>query len=141
LIVRFSERSEDEEMPNMDYFTAAENLELILSVNESLDAQFQYWLSISVAGIVATFAGGEYLKLKMRFVLVFLYLLASMLFMFKFIAMLVLAGNLATLNEASQNLQTAGLAPYIFWTRTILFVGGVIATVWFMLTARQRDDT
>jgi hypothetical protein len=125
----------------MDNFTPAELLELILIANESLDAQFQYWLTISIAGIVATFIGGEYLTRKMRLTLAFLYLIASALFMLKYNVMLGWTAELAEGSDIIQGILASPFAQYVGLTRTILFVGGFIATVWFILTARQKDDT
>lgn len=122
----------------MESLNSAELIELVLLANESLDAQFEYWLSVSIAGIVATFIGGEHLHRKMRVVLVILYLLSSMLFLMKYLSV---AGWILSLGElqfeVAEPVLNTPLSPYIFVTRSILFSGGVMATVWFILTARK----
>ena len=82
----------------MEAFSAAELIELTLIANELLDAQFEYWLSISFAAVVATFIGGDYLSRKMRYVLVVLYLLASTLLIFKYLSVLGWTTNISTLS-------------------------------------------
>ncbi len=49
----------------MDSLSHAETLELFFSAQELLDAQFQYWLSATIAAIVARFIAGDQLTRKM----------------------------------------------------------------------------
>jgi hypothetical protein len=125
----------------VEAFSAAELIELTLIANELLDAQFEYWLSISFAAVVATFIGGDYLSRKMRYVLVVLYLLASTLLIFKYLSVLGWTTNISTLSaEVTPGILETPLGLPTFFVRLTLFFGGLVTTVWFILIARREDD-
>jgi hypothetical protein len=62
----------------MEALTVAEAIELIRINEEAMATQFQTWLTITFASIVAVFAGRKLLNNLMRWLITLLYLLASL---------------------------------------------------------------
>ena len=60
--------------------TIAELLELILMSEESIDTQFQFWLTTTFATIIASFAARDLLNRSMRMLISALYLSATFVF-------------------------------------------------------------
>ena len=63
----------------MDQIPTSDLLNLLLTQRASIDLQFQFWLSITFAVIVAGFVAGRRLDLKLRLLAAALYVLASAL--------------------------------------------------------------
>lgn len=61
----------------MDQIPTSDLLNLLLTQRASIDLQFQFWLSITFAVIVAGFVAGRRLDLKLRLLAAALYVLAS----------------------------------------------------------------
>jgi hypothetical protein len=61
----------------MDQIPTSDLLNLLLTQRASIDLQFQFWLSITFAVIVAGFVAGRRLDLKLRFLAAVLYVLAT----------------------------------------------------------------
>lgn len=61
----------------MDEIATADLVNLVLSQRGSIDLQFQFWLTITFAVIVATFSAGDRLAFRLRLLAAVLYLLAS----------------------------------------------------------------
>jgi hypothetical protein len=61
----------------MDQISSADLLNLVLAQRSSIDLQFQFWLTITFALIVASFIAGQRLTGKFRLLAATLYLLAS----------------------------------------------------------------
>ena len=64
--------------------TTAELLELALLTQDSVDAQFQYWLGATFAVVVASFTAADRIGSKTRVVVASVYILVTLLFMFRF---------------------------------------------------------
>jgi len=125
----------------MDSISNAELVELFFAAQELLDAQFQYWLSASIAAIVASFVAGERLTRKMGYILVVLYLGATMLFCLRYFAV---AGTLSLYGAEAAARELVGevgreLTPLMRAIRVMLFVTGMITTIWFLLTRKLRE--
>ncbi len=60
--------------------TFAELRELVSLSEASIDSQFQFWLTVTFAIIVASFAARHLLSGKLRHVITFLYLLSTFVF-------------------------------------------------------------
>ena len=66
------------ELPEMDQYSFAELTELYFIRESGIDIQFQFWLTITFATVVATFvAGNNRLGRRLRWVAAVLYLLAT----------------------------------------------------------------
>jgi len=61
----------------MDQIPTSDLLDLLLTQRASIDLQFQFWLSITFAVIVAGFVAGRRLDLKLRLLAAVLYVLAT----------------------------------------------------------------
>ena len=61
----------------MDQIPTADLLSLLLTQRGSIDLQFQFWLSITFAVIVAGFVAGRRLDFKLRLLAAALYVLAT----------------------------------------------------------------
>jgi hypothetical protein len=61
----------------MDQVPSSDLLNLLLAQRASIDLQFQFWLSITFAVIVAGFVAGRRLDLKLRILAAVLYVLAT----------------------------------------------------------------
>ena len=61
----------------MDQVPTSDLLNLLLAQRASIDVQFQFWLSITFAVIVAGFVAGRRLDLKLRLLAAVLYVLAT----------------------------------------------------------------
>ena len=57
---------------------------LLIEYSSSIDAQFNFWIAITFAVVVASHTAGEQLNHWARSVLVFLYLLASAIFYIRY---------------------------------------------------------
>jgi hypothetical protein len=112
----------------------AELQELTLLSAELMDAQFQYWMSVSFAVIVAVFVAGERLTDRFRLLIAILYTAVSFLFLARLLGsafhfqILLAAGldrGLPNINPGNTGI--AGPMRY-----AILIVGGC-TTIWFTL--------
>ena len=61
----------------MDQISTADLLELVLMQRDSIDLQFQFWLTITFAAIAAGHVGGPRLPYGLRTLITGLYVLAS----------------------------------------------------------------
>lgn len=61
----------------MDQVSTSDLLNLLLTQRASIDMQFQFWLSITFAVIVAGLVAGRRVNLKLRLLAAVLYVLAT----------------------------------------------------------------
>ena len=121
----------------MELISNAELVEIFLLSQENADAQFQYWLSVSFAAIVASSAAGSRINTNIRHLLAALYLLAACVFVIKFLGAQSAIGmyyeemTVRGLNNTN-NLLPPIATNLMIWFRRILFLGGSITTVWFL---------
>ena len=69
----------------MDRLTVKDLLELVLASEQFIDSQIEFWLTVTFATIVASFAGDAYLTKSTRIIVSVLYILATILFMSRWI--------------------------------------------------------
>ncbi len=114
----------------MEELTVAEILELIRVNEEAMVIQFQTWLTITFATIVAVFAGRNLLTGLMRWLVTMLYLLASLAVT---ALSIYLAENNALLVTILASRDVAVAAPVFAGTTSfVLFLAGVGTTVYFI---------
>ena len=124
----------------MENLSGGEILESFFLTQDLLDAQFQYWLSASIAVVVARFIGDKQITTSMSLALAGLYLLATTLFALRYVAAIgsiraiVLVGT-----EKGLDLSTDMAFP-ITITRVSLFVFGTVTTLWFLLRRGDEND-
>jgi hypothetical protein len=114
----------------MEELTIAESMELIRINEEAMVMQFQTWLTITFATIVAVFAGRHLLTQLIRWLVTMLYLLASL----SVAAMSIyLAENNAQITAMLEARELAVSAPVfagsVFF---VLFLAGAVTTVYFI---------
>lgn len=118
----------------MDAISNAELLELFFTAQEFLEAQFQYWMSISFAVIVAVSVVGDRITTAVRYTLSLLYLLSTALFLLRYASAI---GELTLIADAATARGIVGdMGRSLRWPiasiRTVLFLGGTVATLWFL---------
>ena len=123
----------------MDSLSTAELLELILNLRSDLGTQFQYWLSITFALLVARYIAGERFQMRWRIFAAVLYGLATAAFgMLYYVSGLNFRIYLAELSKRGD-----------FWTdqstmiiaiRMTLFVVGTIGTLWFLFATDSEKE-
>ena len=125
----------------MDSMSTAELIEIAQLFRDSLDAQFQYWLTTTFAVIVASFIAREKLDKKLRAVVSILYIVASILFYATF----ALAGeNWNAYAAVALKRGAIYIEPIVSLRllRTFLFISGTLITLWFLNFTKieKRDD-
>ncbi len=123
----------------MDILTVAEILELIRINEAAIATQFQTWLTITFATIVAVFAGRNLLTRVMKWLVTLLYLLASL----SVVAMSIYLaeGNgqlLAALASREVDVAPPVFAGVVFFA---VFVVGVGTTVYFIHMQPGEKDS
>ncbi|MEJ8569393.1 hypothetical protein [Elongatibacter sediminis] len=123
----------------MDALTIAEALELIRVNEEAMVTQFETWLTITFATIVAVFVGRNLLSRLMRWLVTILYLLASL----SVIAMSIyFAESNAQLTLLLESRGVTVVAPvFAALVFFLLFVAGVSTTVYFIHMKPDRETT
>lgn len=123
----------------METLTVVEALELIRVNEAALATQFETWLTITFATIVAVFAGRNLLTRLMRWLVTILYLLASL----SVTAMSIyIAENNAQLTALLESrgvtVEVPMFAASVFF---LLFLAGVFTTVYFIHMKPDREFT
>ncbi len=120
----------------MESLTVAEILELIRINEEAMALQFQAWLTITFATIVAVFAGRSLLTALIRWLITILYLLASL----SLVAMsLYLAESSARFTDMLATRGAPVVSPvFAGGVFLVLFLAGVATTVYFI---HMKQDT
>ena len=122
----------------MDAISTAELLEIAMLLRDDLEDQFQFWLSITFAVIVASFIAGDRLRYSWRTIVGALYLLATVLFAVR-------------LSESAQNLmlyltpalergaEWSNSGDVVFLLRAAVMLVGTCATIWFLYAGRKES--
>ena len=123
----------------MDELTIFELIELIRMNEEAMATQFQVWLSITFATIVAVFAGRELINKPIKWLVTMLYLLASLATTAS--SIYLAEGNAqltAILVDRGAHVPAPVFAGVVFFA---LFLAGVCTTVYFIqmdIQARKK---
>jgi len=125
----------------LDQYSAAELVEIFYLARSSMDAQFQFWVSITFAVIVAAFVAGKRLSRTLRVVISVLYLLATANLTLLFI------GDAGTALNALRVLASGDAANLIgrpgsnllLPTRACLLIVGTFAALYFLMRSYERD--
>lgn len=122
----------------MDQLTLAEIYELGHLASVRMDAQFQYWLSVTFAVVVAAFVAGDRLNKPLRYLAALLYLLAA----FVLISQFRNEGMTAYIFGQAMSeggLDTLPVTGYpVIVARFVLFALGTLAALYFLL--RPQDQ-
>ncbi len=125
----------------MEQFSPAELAELAFLARSAMDAQFQYWISITFAVVAAGFIAGKRLTQKMRYAVAVLYALATLLLIARFVSIA------PTTNAVIAALEEAGvdIIPPVGWTivasRYLIFGFGTVAALYFLLGEKHGRES
>jgi hypothetical protein len=122
----------------MEQLSNAEIAELILLARSSMDTQFQYWISVTFAVVVAGFVAGDRLSQGLRYVVATLYVLASLVLVQRFYFTALSTAELGNrlVESGDPIFPPVGLSIQI--PRVAVFALGTIAALYFLLLKRQR---
>ena len=114
----------------MDALTPAELLELVLLSEAAVDYQVEFWLTVSFATIVASVVARHLLTKNIRWLITFLYLAATAVFVSRW------QNNAADALIYVDALKSKGIEMQVGYVsgfaRMILFVAGTLATIYFV---------
>lgn len=121
--------------------TEFELLELLRTSNESVDSNFQFWLSSSFAVLMAFFFAGKKIVGYIKWAVVLLFVASTMLFTYRIQA----SGRVATrareaLEEVGSDFLTIGSdasAIIIAGSFMAIILLGTVATVYFCLFSKK----
>jgi formate hydrogenlyase subunit 3/multisubunit Na+/H+ antiporter MnhD subunit len=122
----------------VDQFSPAELTELYFLRESVIDAQFQFWITITFAVIAANFVARNRLSVRSRSVIALLYALAVVVLVSRWYWVAVEA------TRFRQQLDNLGIVFNFPWptaiSRIILVALGTAATLIFLLSNWLRDD-
>ena len=127
----------------MDQFSPAELTEIIFLARSSMDTQFQFWVSITFAAVVAGFIAGDRLTQRMRYVAASLYALAALVLILRFFdaaRTVVSVGD--ALREAGVTI-FPGVGPVVVVlvvSRYLLFGLGTAAALYFLVREKPEPS-
>ena len=121
----------------MDSVTTGEILGLILIHEQFIDDQLEFWLTVSFATIVASFAGREYMTKGNRNIVCVLYILATVVFISRW---LYEGADLLTYVDVLAERGVTIQPPFLTVFARFALVGlGTLATLYFVFTNTKRD--
>ena len=113
--------------------------ELALLAGGSMDTQFQYWMSVTFAVVVASFVAGERLSRPMRLLAAVLYLLASILLISRF-WQFARTTRMYEIDLADAGTPTTSAGSLIPITRLLLFGLGTASALYFLFMAKKSPE-
>ncbi len=122
----------------MDQMSPAELTELFLTLESAIYTQFEYWLTVTFAVVIASFVAGTRLNRKLRFCLSLLYALACVVLVSRWTySGLDAADFRAALLESGVVLHT----PWVtIISRLLLFALGTAAALYFLVSERPSTS-
>lgn len=122
----------------MDSITTTDLLQLILASEQFIDDQIEFWLTVTFATIVASFAGDKLLTVQNRIIVSVLYILATILFMSRwYYEFLDLTVYIELLGSRDVRLDTPVVT---IFSRLALVAAGTLATLYFVNTRVNRKN-
>ena len=122
----------------MDQYSLAELTELYFAATTSMDAQFQFWLSVTFAVVIAGFFAGDRLTKKLSYLAAILYGLAAFVLIARFVDAARFGGMLRdSILEAGVEIPTVNLIVVV--ARFSLLILGTLAALYFLLRERVNE--
>ena len=134
-------KTTQERRSELDQYSAAELVEIYYLARSSMDAQFQFWVSITFAVIVAAFVARSRLSRTLRILISLLYLLATVnltVLFFGDAATGVYALSVLDNGDAANLILRPG-SNLLVPTRAGLFVLGTLSALYFLMRSYQPD--
>jgi hypothetical protein len=120
----------------MDRLSPADLAELFHLRETVIDTQFQFWITVTFAVIVASFVGGDYLSRRLRSVMAVLYGLSVVVFVSRW---LYVAMDASLLRARLVELGIPATFPWVaVVSRVVLIALGTVAALVFLLSKRLR---
>ena len=116
---------------------------LLIEYGSSIDAQFNLWMAVPFAVVIASHTAGDQFNRWGRSALIFLYLLACAVLYFRYLATgKEISSVVSMLREMGSGLEFATYAPYTGFGRRLLMLSGtvfaVLIVVWPTLLKSKR---
>ena len=122
----------------MDSLSTAEVAELYLIMEAAINTQFEYWITITFAVVVASFVAGRRLNRRLRFALALLYGLSTVVLVSR------LGYNALDAADFREALLASGVTLRTPWvtiiSRTTLFLLGTSAALVFLLSEKSLNE-
>ena len=123
----------------MDSLSTAELLDLMMILRGDMGTQFQYWLSITFAILVARYIAGERFRMSWRIFAAVLYGLTTVVFSIGYyVGGLNFRNYLGELGTRG-DLWT-GQSSILIGIRMTLFMVGTIGTLWFLFAPESEKE-
>ena len=122
--------------------TIEENIEVLSFVNQNIGHQFELWITITFAVIIASYIAGHRLTKILRYGLAALYTMVSILLYLVLVATTVTAravigDEISIFNFSGDN----SLIIVIAYLRAVVWILGTIVTLGFILSGfKERDN-
>ena len=129
----------------MQEYSYAELTEFLFLAQATMDTQFQYWVTLTFAAVVAAFLAGEALLSTVRILAAVLYLMASLVLILRFasagLTTIDIQGFLDAANASVVNSFGLSVLPVL---RMPLLIFGTVAVTYFLIRpfnirSRQTD--
>ena len=114
-------------MPEIELF------QLLLGVIAEIDAQFQFWLTVTFAVLVASYTAGSRLSRRLRAAMALFYLWATAVIVVRYLTAITYYGDLARLAAELGVSNTPETSLWAGVLRMGLFFAGCVATVILVL--------
>jgi phosphatidylserine synthase len=122
----------------VDQLSNAELIELQFSSLTLFASEFQYWMSVTFAVVVAAFVAGERLSKPVRVWVAVLYVCVSVLFAARYNATLSVASEIGRYT-ALRGLPATEGAAVIGGLRALVFVLGTATVLWVLFWSRFSE--
>jgi len=123
----------------MDNLSTAELAELYLIMEEAINTQFEYWITITFAVVVASFVAGRRFNRRLRFALALLYGLSTVVLVSR------LGYNALDAADFREALLASGVTLRTPWvtiiSRITLFLLGTSAALVFLLSEKPLNES
>jgi hypothetical protein len=118
----------------MQEYSYAELTEFLFLAQSTMDTQFQYWVTLTFAAVVAAFLAGEALLSTVRILAAVLYLMASLVLILRFasagLTTIGIRGFLDAANASVVNSFGLSVLPVL---RMPLLIFGTVAVTYFLI--------
>ena len=122
----------------MDQPSAADLFELIMIAEASIDTQFQFWITITFATIVASFVSRNLLTTQMRVLISSLYLIATVVVASRWYYDVE---DILAFNDMLGTLGHTPTTPLITaLSRGVLMILGTFSTLYFVFRSWSEDS-
>ena len=125
----------------MEALTNGELIELAFVASGHISTQFQFWLSVTFALIVACFVAQDQLGFRVRIALAILYLTATFLIFYRMAASGLNGTRLSNEIEQRGIEWTPLAANWLGFIKLFLVIFDVSAAIWFLYSTYKRNDT